>query len=134
MSRDTDDERRAFIEKIRTCSDDDLMRYANDIITKQHASDFDPADAIADIEWQRKSFQQPESVSLSRGFVTWAAMDEIADELGEHSGKVHAELLRDLRSLRDEVTTLKSELHLVKALAKGEIAALIEDKRNVKTA
>ena len=114
-----------------------VKRAANiDPIVSKHAHvhDFDVQAAVEDIEWQQRNYktraapqQQQQADGDENRFVTAQDLYLLVDIIGEESGKVHKELL-------DKIAALENELHLVKALAKGEIAALIEDKRNVKTA
>jgi hypothetical protein len=137
-------ERLALIEKLRAEVDASTIELAErrqqrelngeyfddlpqQVVTKSHDDGFDVQAAIADQLWQQRNFQtrapQPQSDAGDYP-VTWRDMGAIADDLGEDSGKQHAELKREIAALSDKVAKLETELHLVKALAKGELTLI----------
>ena len=130
------------------------------IVTKHaHVHDFDVQAAIEEQLWQQRNYKTraaPQPQATDNGYVTWRAMGEILDDVGELTGQLekklrteeatrkklagsvarelttfHDDLNGRIKELRREVKELKTELALVKALARGEVR-MIEDMRDAK--
>jgi hypothetical protein len=106
--------------------------FYDDVLNRSYATnDFDVAASLADQEFamKRKSFSQPQPQPQPQE--QWVSVEYLSEHTNMVIDIIAAEAGRTQKKLLDRIEKLENELHLVRALARGEIKT-IESRRDAK--